>query len=118
MKLAVASLFLGLTFAGGALAQSHHDRTPADPFRREALGGNVHVLYGRGGNVGFFVGPDAVLVVDSQFEDIAPGILLVREAGGVVSDLAGGDGMMATGDILAACGGLHPQMLAVAKGAG
>jgi len=35
----------------------------------------VYALYGRGGNIGFFVGSDAVLVVDSQFKDIAPGIV-------------------------------------------
>ncbi len=39
------------------------------------LSGGVYALYGRGGNVGFFVGPDAVVVVDSQFKDVAPGIV-------------------------------------------
>jgi myo-inositol-1(or 4)-monophosphatase len=34
--------------------------------------------------------------------DIAAGALVVREAGGRVTDLAGGDGMLASGDILAA----------------
>ena len=48
---------------------------PADPFRLKPLAGNVYALYGRGGNVGFFVGPDAVLVIDSQFKDLAPGIV-------------------------------------------
>jgi glyoxylase-like metal-dependent hydrolase (beta-lactamase superfamily II) len=53
----------------------HHAAAPADPFRLKPLAGNVYALYGRGGNVGFFVGPDAVLVVDSQFKDLAPGIV-------------------------------------------
>jgi len=53
----------------------HHDRQPADVFRVKPLSGGVYALYGRGGNIGFFVGPDAVLVVDSQFKDIAPGIV-------------------------------------------
>ena len=53
----------------------HHDRQPQDIFRLQPLGGGVHALFGRGGNVGFFVGPDAVLVIDSQFKDIAPGIV-------------------------------------------
>ena len=53
----------------------HHDRQPTDIFRLQALPGGVYCLYGRGGNIGFFVGPDAVLVVDSQFKDIAPGIV-------------------------------------------
>ena len=60
------------TPASGA---DHHDRQPTDIFRLQPLSGGVHALYGRGGNVAFFVGPDAVLVVDSQFKDIAPGIV-------------------------------------------
>jgi cyclase len=56
-------------------ATDHHDRKPDDVFKLKPLGGNVYALYGRGGNVGFFVGPDAVLVIDSQFKDIAPGIV-------------------------------------------
>ncbi|PYQ24101.1 MAG: MBL fold metallo-hydrolase [Acidobacteria bacterium] len=61
----------------GALggAQEHHDRAPNDPFTLKPLSGNVYALYGRGGNVGFYVGPDAVVVVDSQFKDLAPGIV-------------------------------------------
>src|SRR5881392_2816451 len=39
--------------------------------------------------------------------DIAAGILLVREAGGYVSDLSGGREMMTTGDVLAANDHLH-----------
>jgi glyoxylase-like metal-dependent hydrolase (beta-lactamase superfamily II) len=58
-----------------ASPQAHHDRAPADPFRLVPLRGGVHCLYGRGGNVGFLVGPEAVLVVDSQFKDLGPGIV-------------------------------------------
>ena len=53
----------------------HHERSPQDIFKVKPLAGGVYALYGRGGNIGFFVGPDAVLVVDSQFKDIAPGIV-------------------------------------------
>jgi glyoxylase-like metal-dependent hydrolase (beta-lactamase superfamily II) len=53
----------------------HHDRKPGDVFRLQPLSGGVYALYGRGGNIGFFVGSDAVVVVDSEFKDIAPGIL-------------------------------------------
>src|SRR5450759_3832288 len=56
-------------------AAEHHDRLPQDIFRIKPLSGNVYALYGRGGNIGFFVGPDAVLVVDSQFQDIAPALV-------------------------------------------
>jgi glyoxylase-like metal-dependent hydrolase (beta-lactamase superfamily II) len=53
----------------------HHDRPPETVFKVQPLGGDVYALYGRGGNVGFFVGPDAVTVIDSQFKDVAPGIV-------------------------------------------
>jgi cyclase len=53
----------------------HHDRQPTDIFKLQPLPGGVYALYGRGGNIGFFVGPDAVLVIDSQFKDLAPGIV-------------------------------------------
>jgi myo-inositol-1(or 4)-monophosphatase len=43
--------------------------------------------------------------------DVAAGILLVREAGGVASDLGGGDRALETGDILVANDRLHPQLL-------
>ncbi|HKD11673.1 MAG TPA: MBL fold metallo-hydrolase [Thermoanaerobaculia bacterium] len=56
-------------------AANHHERSPEDVFRVKPLSGNVYALYGRGGNVGFFVGPDAVVVIDSEFKDVAPGIV-------------------------------------------
>jgi len=49
--------------------------------------------------------------------DIAAGILLVREAGGEVSDLKGRDRMMETGDILAANDSLHKPLLDLIRGA-
>jgi len=39
--------------------------------------------------------------------DIAAGILLIREAGGAVSDMDGGDAMLAKGEVLAANASLH-----------
>jgi cyclase len=56
-------------------SSEHHERQPQDVIRIKPLSGHVSALYGRGGNIGFFVGPDAVLVVDSQFKDIAPEIV-------------------------------------------
>lgn len=47
--------------------------------------------------------------------DFAAGALLVREAGGVVSDLAGGDRYLETGNVVAAGVKLHPAMLAIIK---
>jgi myo-inositol-1(or 4)-monophosphatase len=45
--------------------------------------------------------------------DIAPGILLAREAGALVTDMGGEDRMLETGDIVAAAPGLHAPMLEV-----
>src|SRR5690242_16989210 len=47
--------------------------------------------------------------------DIAAGILLVREAGGYISDLAGGHGMMASGEVLAANSHLHLPLAALIR---
>ncbi|HYM73004.1 MAG TPA: inositol monophosphatase family protein [Stellaceae bacterium] len=47
--------------------------------------------------------------------DIAAGMLLIREAGGYVSDLSGGHRMMETGDILAANDHLHLPLAALIK---
>ena len=48
--------------------------------------------------------------------DVAAGMLLVREAGGFVSDLGGGDAIMERGDIVAGNETMHRQLLAVLKG--
>ncbi len=47
--------------------------------------------------------------------DVAAGILLVREAGGTVTDLDGGDRMLETGDILAAPPAVFGPMLEVVR---
>jgi myo-inositol-1(or 4)-monophosphatase len=47
--------------------------------------------------------------------DIAAGILIVREAGGVVSDLKGRDNMLTGGDILATNDHLHRPLLDILK---
>ena len=52
-----------------------------------------------------------------QAWDIAAGTLLVREAGGVVTDLTGRDRMLETGDILATNDALHKPLLDLIRGA-
>lgn len=47
--------------------------------------------------------------------DIAAGTLMVREAGGIVTDLDGADRMLETGDILAAPPAVYAAMLQVTK---
>lgn len=47
--------------------------------------------------------------------DVAAGILLVREAGGTVTDVLGGDTALDSGDIVAAGAGFHPTMLEITR---
>jgi myo-inositol-1(or 4)-monophosphatase len=47
--------------------------------------------------------------------DIGAGIVLVREAGGFVCDMAGGDGMLDTGDIVAGNEAIQRALLATLK---
>ncbi|WP_448585490.1 inositol monophosphatase family protein [Thermaurantiacus sp.] len=42
--------------------------------------------------------------------DVAAGILLVREAGGFVTDFHGGDAMVARGEIVAGAAGIHARL--------
>ena len=42
--------------------------------RTESLGGGVSALFGAGGNIGVFVSPDGVLLVDDQFAPLSPKI--------------------------------------------
>jgi myo-inositol-1(or 4)-monophosphatase len=44
--------------------------------------------------------------------DLAAGILLIREAGGYVTDLEGGDAILATGGVVAGNESVHGQLLA------
>jgi myo-inositol-1(or 4)-monophosphatase len=48
--------------------------------------------------------------------DMAAGILLIREAGGYVSDLSGGDAMLGTGDIAGGNEAIHRQILTYISG--
>lgn len=47
--------------------------------------------------------------------DVAAGVLLVEEAGGIVTSLDGGDNYLETGDIVAANPGVHEDMLRVTR---
>ena len=60
---------------------------------------------------------DAFWERDLAAWDIAAGILMVREAGGVVTDLSGGQKMLEGGDILASNEALHPQYLKLLRDA-
>jgi myo-inositol-1(or 4)-monophosphatase len=47
--------------------------------------------------------------------DIAAGAVLVREAGGYISDVTGHDGFMATGDVLAGNETMQKELLKLLK---
>ncbi|MBD2705708.1 inositol monophosphatase [Spirosoma sp. BT702] len=46
--------------------------------------------------------------------DMAAGVLLVREAGGIVTDFDGGDEFLFRGDVVAGCG-IHPELIQAIK---
>ena len=71
----IAVLFATLCYAQTQTQTQHHEQKPEDPFRLQKLSEPLYVLFGRGGNIGFYIGPDAVLVVDSQYRELAPGIV-------------------------------------------
>lgn len=64
-----------LTLAAAGLAHDGTQTADKGPFRRQQLTANTAVLYGRGGNIGFIVTKDGVIVIDDQFADIAPSIV-------------------------------------------
>ena len=49
--------------------------------------------------------------------DVAAGILLVREAGGTVTDADAGEDMLTKGSICAAAPAIHPQLIERLKAA-
>ena len=49
---------------------------------------------------------------------MAAGLLLVREAGGYVTDMDGGDAMLAKGHILAGNEAMHSELLRLLRGDG
>ena len=50
-----------------------------------------------------------------QAWDMAAGIVLLKEAGGVITDMAGGEQMLANGQVVCANEHLHPQLLKLLK---
>jgi glyoxylase-like metal-dependent hydrolase (beta-lactamase superfamily II) len=68
---AAAAVLIG-SFSGFA-----HDgvyKQDKGPFTLKKLSNDAYALFGRGGNVGFAVTSEGVVVIDDQFENMAPGI--------------------------------------------
>lgn len=66
---------LAVSICGAAAAHDGTARQDKGPFTLKKLTQDVYALYGRGGNVGFAVTSEGVVVIDDQFEDLAPGIV-------------------------------------------
>src|SRR3989442_1668121 len=76
MKTLGAIALVVTLFFVGSLAYAHDPASPQDkgPFTLKKLAEGAYVLYGRGGNIGFAVTDEGVVVIDDQFADLAPGI--------------------------------------------
>ena len=100
------------------------NRTPHDVFLRQ-LGAVMAVASGvlRQGAAALDMAYVAAGRYDGFWEsglnawDIGAGILLVREAGGYVTEIEGGNGMLDSGSVLAASDLLHPEIAKVLKAA-
>ncbi len=76
-------LILGAIVVAGAGAWLWQTATEAQSMRTEQVSGHVHVLFGRGGNIGLSVGDDGVFLIDDQFAAASPDILAaIKELGG------------------------------------
>jgi glyoxylase-like metal-dependent hydrolase (beta-lactamase superfamily II) len=58
--------------AHASLIKGHSEKVGQQVIiRTEKVAGNVHVLFGSGGNIGLSVGPDGILMIDTQFANLA-----------------------------------------------
>jgi len=76
-------LIVSALAALGAGAWLWQTGTEAQSIRAAQVSGHVHVLFGRGGNIGLSVGEDGVFLIDDQFAPASPDILAaIEELGG------------------------------------
>lgn len=79
MKITASLLTLGFMISPAAYAHGVHIplTQQAQPVQITTtdLGDGLYMLQGRGGNIGVLAGDDGVFVIDSQYADMAPGIL-------------------------------------------
>ncbi len=69
------TILCSLLIVNGA-GRAHDGNSAQDkgPFTLKQLAESIYVIYGRGGNIGFDVTKEGVVVIDDQFADLAPGI--------------------------------------------
>ncbi|MEM9570050.1 MAG: MBL fold metallo-hydrolase [Pseudomonadota bacterium] len=79
MKITTSLFVLGLMLSPAAYAHGGHislaQQAQPTPISTTDLGDGLYMLQGRGGNIGVLAGADGVFVIDSQYADMAPGIL-------------------------------------------
>ena len=67
------SLFTSSAFAHvSAIKDGPARKVKQQNFKLEKVNGNVHVLFGRGGNIGVSYGADGLMTIDTQFANIVP----------------------------------------------
>lgn len=72
---AFVSIFVTSALAHTSLIKgNHHNENQLQNFKLEKVGGNVHALFGQGGNIGVSYGSDGLLIIDTQFEKFVPQI--------------------------------------------
>ncbi|QQS32232.1 MAG: MBL fold metallo-hydrolase [Acidobacteriota bacterium] len=68
----LAALLLTSTAFGHATLVGGHTKQNGQPnFRTEKVAGNIYALFGSGGNIGLSVGEDGILMIDTQFANVA-----------------------------------------------
>lgn len=84
MKFTSSLLAIGLIASPAAFAHGPHiplsQQTQPVTITTTDLGDGLYMLQGRGGNIGVLAGEDGVFVIDSQYADMAPGILNAIDA--------------------------------------
>lgn len=74
--LSIAALVSSVSLVSGHVTLIRRDNIAENNrqdavIKTEKVAGNVHVLFGQGGNIGVSVGKDGILMIDDQFERIA-----------------------------------------------
>ena len=73
----IAAFALALSLLLVCVPGRAHDGTPRQdkgPFTLKKLTDDTYALYGRGGNIGFIVTSEGVVVIDDQFANLAPSV--------------------------------------------
>ncbi|MFT7582484.1 MAG: hypothetical protein ACI9MR_004166 [Myxococcota bacterium] len=72
------AIAIGLTFGATSSAMAEKPQLPK--VKSVAVTGSIHMLEGMGGNIGVSAGPDGLLIVDAQFQTMAPRIKAALKA--------------------------------------